>query len=299
MNNDEPALSVDRLNRRREHLMREITMTQHANPSRAPASPERQHPRRADWTRRGLVGGLVSAVAVSAVAVTISLSGPGGASAQAFSFERISSGKVAVHIVDTTVEADAMTEQLHEQGLNVTVDTYPASPQYVGTWLSVSFSDDVPDALQDAVIAQVPNGYTATVDLPTSFTGDIRFGIGRATKTGELPQVFGQRNALAPGARLGCLDATGGVPQDVQKKVEALGYTVSWSDGDPLDLVAVSQPTSAQRVVGAFIDDRTPKLVNLVAATPGTRRYEGRSRLGYNQTQWDNRNANSGSCTPA
>jgi hypothetical protein len=197
MTTQEPSLSADRLVRRREHLMREITLAQ-ARPasSSVPARPVRSWQ---GWRGRALVGAVTTTCAVVAVTLVVTLSGPAGNAPAAFAFQRVSQTTVAVRIVDSTVDAGEMTAQLHKQGINVTVDAVPVSPQVVGTWVSVSFSADVPASVRDAVREQVPNGYTATVDLPTSFKGAIRFGVGRDTESGEDPQVVAQRNALAPG----------------------------------------------------------------------------------------------------
>jgi hypothetical protein len=281
-----------------EHLMREITLTQTSS-SQATTQPGVLHPPGSTWARRGLVGGLASAAAIAAITVAATLSGPGTAAAAAFSFEKVSNDAVAVHIVDTTAEADAMTEQLHEQGLNVTIDAVAAGPQLIGTWLTASFSGDVPETVVQQVLQQVPNGYTPTVELPTSFDGDIRLAIGRAPAAGESPQVMGMRNALAPGARLGCLHATGGNPQDVRQAVEKLGYTVTWASGEQMDLATVSAPGTGQLVTSAFIDDAAPSSVQVVVTTPGSQRYDAQSHRGYSPTQWDNRASNPGSCTPA
>lgn len=296
MTGEEPTLSADRLNQGREHLMREITLTRQPNLTSTAESPAPLR-QRATWKKRRVMGGFASLATIAAITMVAIESGPSAAAA--FSFQAISSDTVAVHIVNTAVGADEMTDQLQHQGLNVTIDAVPTSPQLVGTWLTVSFTDDVPTTVQDAVLAQVPNGYTATVDLPTSFPGDITFSIGRATRTGESARVVGQRNALAAGARLGCLHATGANPEDVQKAVQALGYSSSWADGDQVDLRPIAVPEPGQRIVQAFIDDTSPTQVQLVTATPGSTRYDARSRQGYAPTQWDTRNSNSGSCTPA
>jgi hypothetical protein len=77
----------------------------------------------------------------------------------------------------------------------------------------------------------------------------------------------------------------------VALSVKKLGYVSSWADADSVDLVAVARPKPQQRVVGAFVNDASPALVQLVVATPGSRGYEPRSRQGYAPTQWDTRDS--------
>lgn len=252
--------------------------------------------------RRSLLAGLTllgTATAAAVAAVALSLSGPAGTGHAAFAIQRVSGTTVSVHIVSTAAEAGEMTAQLQEKGLDVTVDTIPASPQLVGTWLTASFSEDVPEPVVERVLAQVPNGYTTTVELPVTFDGEIRLGVGRAPAAGEELQVLGMRNALAPGARLGCLHATGGEPARVQQAAEQLGYTVTWADGDTPELITVPGAGAGRRTAAAFIDDARPGEVRLVAATPGSRRYDGRSRMGYSPAQWQTRESNPGACMPA
>jgi hypothetical protein len=256
-------------------------------------------PRRSNRERRSRMGtfaGLSATAAVIVAAVFSVTSGSGGVGPAAFEFQRISNGTVSVTIVNTEVAAEEMTRQLQKQGLNVTVRAVPAGPQLVGLWLTEGFSADVPEELVQDVIAQVQGGYTASVKLPQKFSGTIDFEVGRAAEPGEAVMVGGIRNALAPGARLGCLHATLGDPKVLQKAAVALGYTVTWADGDPLDLVPIVEPATRQRVVAAFIQDATPTEVQLVVATPGTRRYLARAQQGYGRL-WETRDSNPSTCT--
>lgn len=285
--------------------MREITTLQAAERTHAAGLLDQAPAAARGWSprRRAVFGGLASlgtAAAAIAVVTAISLtSGPAATGPTAFAIQRVSNNTVSVHIVNTTAAADQMTAQLHEQGLNVTIDAVPASSQLVGTWLTASFSEDVPESTIQQILTQVPNGYTTTVDLPATFAGEIRLGVGRLPAAGEELQVSGMRNALAPGARLGCLHATGDDPAHVQQAVEQLGYTITWADGDARDLAIVPGASAGQKVVAAFIDDTHPAQVQLVAATPGSGRYDARSRMGYAPTQWQTRANNPGACTPA
>jgi hypothetical protein len=280
--NREPTLSDDRLNRGRERLMLEIARQQ--------VVPLKRR-------RRGLVAGLAGAAVAAALVVAVSVprssdDGPAG-----LRIERISNDTVAVRVVDTTVEARTMSRELQRQGLDVTIDMLPASPQLVGVWLTESFSGDVPEALAQSVIAQV-QGYSDTVELPTSFRGEIRFGVGRAPRPGEEVQVSGTgRNALAPGAWLACLHGSGGHPQAVRAGAEALGYTVEWADGDRTATPQlINAPLPGQLVAVATIDDATPSVVRLVLGTPGARRYDYRVRTGYSSRQWWHPPVDAGPC---
>ena len=278
--NREPTLSNDRLNRRREHLMREITLEQTPAAISPTATIRAVRPGR----RRGLVGAFAGVAVAAAVVVAVTLPGSSGGPA-AFDVQRISNDTVSIRIVNTAVDAKEMTRQLHRQGLNIFIDTMPASPQLVGFWLTSSFSGDVPESVASALMAQRSPGYTATVELPVSFRGEIRLGIGRATRPGEEVQVGGMPNALAPGGRLACLHASGGDPQTVRTAVEALGYTVQWDSGQVAKLEPIPAPLAGQRVVIAIIDDATPAVVRLFVAAPGTRRYR-MIRFGYSPQQW-------------
>jgi hypothetical protein len=287
----EPTLSDDRLNRRQEHLMSEITLMRVTAGAGGPRRSNRER-----RSRMGIFAGLSVTAAVIVAAVFSVTSGSGGVGPAAFEFQRISNGTVSVTIVNTEVAAEEMTRQLQKQGLNVTVRAVPAGPQLVGLWLTEGFSADVPEELVQDVIAQVQGGYTASVKLPQKFSGTIDFEVGRAAEPGEAVMVGGIRNALAPGARLGCLHATLGDPKVLQKAAVALGYTVTWADGDPLDLVPIVEPATRQRVVAAFIQDATPTEVQLVVATPGTRRYLARAQQGYGRL-WETRDSNPSTCT--
>jgi hypothetical protein len=289
----EPTLTDDRRDRRREHLMREITLTRPI-PSSAPAAASGS--RGEGWTtwRRSLAGGLAAATAAVAV-LAVAMSGSPPAPA-AFAFEPISSETVAVRIINTTVDAAAMTAQLHEQGLNASIEALPASPQLVGTWLTYSLSAGFSPSVDAAIRAQFVNGYLSSILLPTRFQGRVSFGIGVPPAPGQKIQVLGIPNALAPGGRLGCLHATGGDPGTVRAAAQSWGYTVSWAEGYLGDLTPVQLPSAGQRVIAARIDDRTPDQVQLVVAAPdASRRYLAVSRMGYGRL-WDTRATNTSTC---
>jgi hypothetical protein len=307
---NEPTLSDDRLQRRRDHLMKEINLMQVEDRRTAEGGVRGQMPGRLGlraprrrWGRYSLPGGVLVAGA-AAVALVAALGSPGrfGAgqvAAGGLRIERISQQTVAVQIVDTRAAGEAMTRQLHEQGLNITIETVPASPQLVGTWLMTAFSADVPPAVAKEINTQVPGGYAATVEVPATFTGEITLSAGRAPDRGEQPMVIGKVNALAPGGRLGCLHASGGAAQDVELAVEGYGYTVTWADGDDRDTAAVAAPPTDARVVSAFIDDARPTVAQLVVARPGSARYDARAQIGYSPHQWTQRASNPATCTRA
>jgi hypothetical protein len=268
----EPTLSDDRLVRRREHLVRE-----------------------------GLLGGLATAgaAAVAVLAVTLTAtSGDPGSGPAAFDVQRISSDSIAVRVINTRVDADEMTDQLHALGLNARIEAMPASPQLIGRWLTVSFSGDFPADTEDAVLDQFKDGYLDQIQLPTGFEGWIGFGIGVVPEPGQDVQVSGEPNALAPRGWLGCLHATGGDPATLQHQVETWGYSATWADGMKATPTVVPGPLPGQRVVAAYIRDAAPAQVQLVLDYPGNRRYEPRSRLNYGLL-WATRDTNPSPCTPA
>jgi hypothetical protein len=298
---NEPTLSAERLRRRQEHLMAEIRLMQlQEDPTRAtePVPAHRVH-RRPVWLRYGLPGaglvvaGLAGVIVLSGIGNQPVPDGPPG-----LAIQPVSDGTVAVQIVDSRVAGKQMTDQLRQRGLDITVETVPTSPQLIGHWVMSGYSAEVPPAIADGIIAQM-RGYAATVQVPTLFSGQISLSAGRAPEPGEALMVSGKVNALAPGGRLGCLHASQGDPATVQQAAERYGYTVTWANGDTGRVPPITAPLPGQRAVEAFIDDTTPGTVQIVTATPGTGRYDGRSRVGYAEQQWTDRATNPAACTAA
>jgi hypothetical protein len=237
-------------------------------------------------TRRTRSAGLkLGAVASLAVALVLAGSARDDASASVPAAKRISNGTISVGAVSTAAEAERLTNTFHREGIDLSIDAVPAGPQFVGTWVYSSYSASVPKALVKSVVEQT-QGYTATIDLPSSFRGAIRLAVGRAPAQGEEIQVDGLRNALAPGALLGCLQGTGADPGRVKAAAQNLGYTVTWADGDKSRSGEVGSPAPGERVVTAYIADATPDRVQFVVATPGTVQYDAQSRRGYSPAQW-------------
>ena len=227
----------------------------------------------------------LGAVASLAVALVLAGSARDDASASVPTAKRVSNQMLSVGPVSTATDADRLTHAFHQQGIDLSIDAVPAGPQFVGTWVYSSFSASVPKTLVASVIKQT-QGYTATIALPSSFRGAIRLAVGRAPAKGEQIQVDGLRNALAPGALLGCLQATGADPARAEAAAQNLGYTVTWVDGDKSRSRAVGSPAPGERVVTAYIDNATPDRVRFIVATPGTVQYDAQSRLGYSPAQW-------------
>ena len=248
-------------------------------------------------SRRGAIGVATLAAAASIIAVAL-VSGAGGTASPAFAVDRIADGTLAVRIVNSAASAKTMTKQLRDAGLDVSVTPMPVSRQLVGTWLAESFSADVPAALRQQVTAQT-TGYVSTVQLPATFPGTITLYIGRAAEAGEQIWSDGRRNALAPGGLLACLNAPHETPERVASAAEQYGYSVTWADGDGLDLKTISAPRDVQQVVNAFVDEATPTEVQLVVASPGSTRFSGRAELGFAPVQWQGQGGPAGSCTRA
>ena len=289
MTTRDTSLSPDRLARLRGHLMTEIS-TAPAPQVQSGAAPRR-------WTPRRLGMGLV-AVAAATAAVFVGLTvttGPGGLGPTAFAVSHLSGDMVAIKVVNTKASADQMTRQLHGQGVNVSIQTVPTTPQLVGTWVMASFTGDVPASLSESV-AQQTHGYVATLEVPAVFAGDLTLYVGRAMRPGETPQVGGARNALAPDGLLFCDRLSGAKPAAAQEKLEAQGYTVHWADGTRgLYTQEISAPPAGSRVSAAFIFDfdrkdvsrpiTNPHDVTVTVTDPNDRRYLPQLWLGFAPSQ--------------
>jgi hypothetical protein len=187
-----------------------------------------------------------------------------------------------------------MTRQLHEYGLDITIEVVPTSRQLVGTWVWVSTSGDVPRDLQDSVAEQAA-GYTATIELPASFPGEITFGVGRATRPGEEPQVSGIRNALAPGGLLFCERLRDLTPEEAGRRLTALGYTVGFADRQgprgftrtpPPGLVTEAYVFDFDLMAdGRIGDEPDTRDVQVVVRQPSDRVYEQQRWSGFSPSQ--------------
>lgn len=269
-----PRLPANRAESRLEHLMTEIT---------APATDLTSHHSKPAirWRRwLPLTAGAIVAGVIAAIVVVVGVTPSHPRGATAFAVEPVADGSVAVKVVNTDASAREMTAQLHAAGLRVDVATEPASPQLVGTWVGASFSADVPQALAKSIISQT-DGYTATLDIPKSLAGDVILYVGVTTPTGELPQVIGLPNALAPGGRLACLNLSGADPAQAAAALTARGYTLTWTDSVSAAAPTLTQPPAGSQVTDAFISDDNPKQVAVVAIAPSDSRYAGSIHIGY------------------
>jgi hypothetical protein len=249
MSSRDTSLHPDRLSRLRGHLMTEIA-TQPA-PAEAQAAPIRIR----RWTPRRLAVAS-AAIAAGTAAVFVGLaatSGPGGLGPTAFAVTPQPHGVVAIHIVNTQASADEMTRQLQAKGLNIKIATMAATPALVGTWVAVGSDGTLPDSVAEKVNL---DGYAATLDVPASFPGLLILDVGVAPKPGQPINVAGLRNALAPGGPLACHGLSGAKPEDAEKILASLGYTI--------DQWTTRQPT--------FRPGVTPEQSGVVAVPPpGTR----------------------------
>jgi len=183
---------------------------------------------------------------------------------------------VSIRPVLTAVQADALTKRLNAVGVHVNVTTQPASPAFVGTWISEGASADVPASLTRDISRQA-EGYTAAIRIPAHFAGRITLESGVPPKPGQKIEVAGLRNALAPGMTLGCHSLSGSAPVDAIHVFGELGYTVdAWTTRDPAG--AATNPsaalTAAQvarqphlRVAQVFVHDWVG--TDLTAVRPG------------------------------
>jgi hypothetical protein len=118
-----------------------------------------------------------------------------------------------------------MTRQLQAKGLNIKIATMAASPALVGTWVGVGSDGTLPMSVADKVNL---DGYGATLEVPASFRGLLILSVGVPPKPGEPINVAGLRNALAPGGPLACHGLSGAKPEDAEKTLTSLGYTIDY-----------------------------------------------------------------------
>jgi hypothetical protein len=283
MSDELNAITPARLRSRREHFMQEIERSQSQS-------------RRRHWA----VASGVTAVAV-VVATTVGLNltgGPHGSGAAAFAVERQpASGAVTVKIVDSDVAAKQATKQLRAAGYSVTVETIPASPQLVGTWLSASTSNNQ----ATTELSQQINQISDTIVIPANVVAaGVSLTFGRPTRHGEAAAAVGVVNALSPRGKLFCQQLTGATPEKASQALSAAGYTVHFSHlNDPLvahqsyalHMLGYSNavPTGG-RVVSAVWDDprlpfAKPRDVFLKVLQPTNAHYKAALWSGYPTAQ--------------
>lgn len=240
-------LASDRLARRREHLMTEITEL-----APSPLSPTPTEPRRSPSVARwSAVAAAVVALVVGIGTVASSIGGPTGHGPAAFAIEALPSGGVSIRVVDSKVSAGDMTAQLHAIGLDIAIDTAPASPQLVGRWLVVTASEEVPSQVADDVADQTL-GSAATLEVRKRFRGQLTLTVGRSPEPGEAIQVAGTPNALAPAGLLYCERLAGQTPATADAALTAAGFTVTWAGRGRRPLAAAPE---GSRVGQAYVYD--------------------------------------------
>jgi hypothetical protein len=288
-----PLLAPDRLEQRLEHVMSEITATEHLAPAQAPP------PRETRWRRRPYRWPAVGAIAASAAGVFLAssvLGRPFGQGPAAFAFQTVSNDTISIRVVNSDVAAKEMTKQLHAQGLkNVSVRALPVLPQVVGHWVGMGGSADVEPSVADAIGRQM-SGYTSTIEVPLHFDGELVFHVGRAPEPGEYADG-GAINALAPSGVLHCLRLSGADPDVALARLSAAGYIPHWikgtlREGGPTFQRVPVEPEPGSRVVYATVPTGSyvkwpadSKDVYLRTAQPGSLGYEQRIWDGYPQNQ--------------
>jgi hypothetical protein len=229
------------------------------------------------------LGGLTAAavIALSVVNGSTSLGTP------AFAVTELPQGEVAITVVSTAATATQMTAQLHAEGVNVTIETMPASPQLVGTWVAQSYSGGVPLSVSQSIDEQT-HGYVATLELPTQSAGAITLYVGRTPDAGEQVQVGGVRNALAPGGLLACLQLSGSQPATASQVLSSAGYSIRWAYGNRLNPVAA--PPAGTTVTDAYVSDQQTgetgqRDVTVLVADPDASSYRALLESGFPLTQ--------------
>jgi hypothetical protein len=241
---------------RRDHLMEEIALA-HREECLADATGRRS--RRRTWAAAVTVG----AFAVGTFAVSATRGGSSGHGPEAFAVERLATGPVRIEIVDTEVAAKQMTQQLKDQGLAITIDTVPTSPQLVGTWLTVS-AGNASTADVDQLARQM-NTANSSIEVPASLvSSDLELTFGRAPRSGEQIAASAATNALAPRGALYCNRLSGTSPQYAAAVLQQAGYTVHFNlQDDPLvpgqsyqdHYRAFGSQPPVGEVVGAHLND--------------------------------------------
>lgn len=251
-------------------------------------------PARRRRTRWGVATAAVAAANVGIFTVMATSGGREGLGPAAFAIEHLPGDVVRIDVVSTEASAKQMTRQLREYGLDISIEVVPASRQLVGTWVWVSTSGDVPVDIQDSVAEQAA-GYTATIELPSAFPGEITFGVGRPTRAGEEPQVSGIRNALAPGGLLFCERLRDLTPAEAGHRLAELGYLVGWADrqgprgftgAPPAGLVTEAYVFDFDAMAAGQIGDESDtRDVQVVVRRPSDRLYEQQRWSGFSPSQ--------------
>ena len=250
----------------------------------------RRRPRR---NRRAAALVAVAAATATMFVVLSTTGGEGGLGPRAFAIARLPGDVVSIHVVDTDASAEQMTRQLQEHGLDITIEAVPTNRQLVGTWLWVSQSEDVPRSVGRSVEEQLA-GYTATIELPSSFPGEITLGVGRAAKEGEELQVGGIRNALAPGGLLFCERLRDLPPAEVHRRLTAKGYVVGWAAPRGRRFVPSPPPGVVTEAFvvdfeamgrGEIGDDEDTRDVRVVVREPSDPLYEQQRWMGFSPSQ--------------
>ena len=265
---------------RKQHLLNEI-----ARPSGARSQPHRT---------RIL---LPMSVLVALVASLVIIGGPGDLGTPAFAVTSAPNGMVSIRVVSTVASADQMNRQLASQGIPVSIQTAPSTPDLVGTWVAAQLSQDVPTAIADSVDSQT-QGYATTIELPRDIRGIVTLTVGRSPRPGETIVAAGLRNILAPGGALACQGLATTTPTQTASALSRLGYEVDfWTMGSPLALSdRVAQPPTTARVTAVFLNDFDPSDLTISVrgrsnhvivqlASPGSAAYTSQLRLGYAPSQ--------------
>jgi hypothetical protein len=268
--------------------MNELTLLE-----RPPSPAVAPRPRR---TRRLMVAAASVAALTAGITVVVTAAGhAAGLGPTAFAVTTQPHGKIAIRVVSTKASAQQMTNQLHAHGLNITVQTVPASSQLVGTWVELAGNASVSNALM-AQLGDQAIGHATTIVMPARFTGSLTFDIARTPAPGEAVQVGGIRNALAPSGPLACQGLSGATPAAARQTLAALGYTITgWSDS-PSDDNPTTAPPAGTRVVQTFIDDISPTDATKTIASrdhdvivdvtaPSDRLYQTRLHSGFAPSQ--------------
>jgi hypothetical protein len=141
-----------------------------------------------------------------------------------------------IHVADATADPDQMTRDLRAQGLDARVELVPASPAYVGRWISVN--DNAGTGNDDRVVRDLVRQVTETdgpgaevLKVPAGYGGELVFKAGRPAADGEVWDVAYAADVpdeTRAGGLVYCLQLLD--PPDIDAALVDRGYHVEWRD---------------------------------------------------------------------
>ncbi len=178
--------------------------------------------------------------------------------------------RLAVSYQQVLDDPDAVREQLAAAGLDITIETVPATPGLVGhvRWGGGISTDDVieqspnlwviPDCDDDRVcypwwapgtdrLRTAPQGFEAGLLIPLDFDDTLTIKVGRATNPDEPYDL--EQSPLAQGELLACAPIIGRTVTDASAVLAAYDADIAWALEDPsVQLRQQLDPDGDQRI---------------------------------------------------